>query len=167
VTAGGVNVDLELSASAEGSTAVTSTQGSIKTTHTTMLQIAVDPSAPAPARARLLGVSAATFRSPLAKPMRQAQATCNARRPPTPLAMQTTSCSRESPPRYRRSARVLLSWLGSSLDSSALNEDRPNRFRPQLAALCDGGADATCVATPHSAACVRLTTLAFRRIRLT
>jgi hypothetical protein len=59
VTAGGVKVDLELSASAEGSTAVTSTQGSITAAHTTVLQIAVDPSAPAPARARLLGVSAA------------------------------------------------------------------------------------------------------------
>jgi hypothetical protein len=59
VTAGGVKVDLELSASAEGPAAVTSTQGSITTARATVLKIAVDPSAPAPARARLLGASAA------------------------------------------------------------------------------------------------------------
>jgi hypothetical protein len=59
VTAGGVKVDLELSASAEGPAAVTSTQGSIITARATVLKIAVDPSAPAPARARLLGISTA------------------------------------------------------------------------------------------------------------
>jgi hypothetical protein len=59
VTAGGVRIDLELSADAEGPTAVTSTQGSIRTTRTTVLLLAMDPSAPEPARARLLGVSAA------------------------------------------------------------------------------------------------------------
>ena len=58
VTAGGVGIDLELSAGAEGTTAVTSTQGSITTARSSVLRIAVDPSAPEPARARLLGVAA-------------------------------------------------------------------------------------------------------------
>ena len=59
VTAGAVSVDLELSASAAGPTAVTSARGSIMTARTTVLRISVDPSAPAPAAAQLLGASAA------------------------------------------------------------------------------------------------------------
>lgn len=61
VTAGAVSIDVELSAAAEGTNAVTSTQGSIATARGTVLRIAVDPSAPEPARARLLGVSTADF----------------------------------------------------------------------------------------------------------
>jgi hypothetical protein len=59
ITAGAASIDLELSAAAQGPTAVTSTQGSITTAHSTVLRIAVDPSAPEAARVRLLGVSAA------------------------------------------------------------------------------------------------------------
>jgi hypothetical protein len=59
VTAGAVRIDLELSAAAEGPSAVTSTQGSITSAQSTVLRIAVDPSAPEPARARLLGLSMA------------------------------------------------------------------------------------------------------------
>jgi hypothetical protein len=59
VTAGAVRIDLELSSTAEGPSAVTSTQGSITAARSTVLRIAVDPSAPEPARARLLGVSMA------------------------------------------------------------------------------------------------------------
>ena len=59
VTAGSASVDLELSASAEGATAITSTKGLITTGRATVLRIAIDPSAPeAP---RLLGSSAAEF----------------------------------------------------------------------------------------------------------
>jgi hypothetical protein len=59
VTAGGTSIDIELSAAAEGPTAVASTQGSITTALTSVLRIAMDLSAPEPARARLQGVSTA------------------------------------------------------------------------------------------------------------
>ena len=59
ITAGAVRIDLELSSAAEGPTAVTSTKGSITTARSTVLRIAVDPSAPDPAGARVLGVSMA------------------------------------------------------------------------------------------------------------
>jgi hypothetical protein len=59
VTAGTASMHIELFAAAEGPAAVTSTQGSIATAQSNVLRIAVDPSAPEPARARLLGVSTA------------------------------------------------------------------------------------------------------------
>jgi hypothetical protein len=48
-------MDLELTANAQGSSAITSTQGSVTIGRTTALRVEIDPSAPEPARARLLG----------------------------------------------------------------------------------------------------------------
>ena len=59
VTAGGVNVDFDLSAGAGGPNAITSAQGAIRTTRSPVLRIEVDPSAPEAARSKLLGVSTA------------------------------------------------------------------------------------------------------------
>jgi len=57
VAAGTVSVDLELSATATGPTAVTSTQGTILSGRTTVLRIAFDPSAPPAAAVQLVGAS--------------------------------------------------------------------------------------------------------------
>lgn len=57
VTAAGIRMDLELSATAQGPSAITSTQGSVTIGHTTAVRVAIDPSAPEQARARLLGTS--------------------------------------------------------------------------------------------------------------
>lgn len=58
VTAGRLRMDLELSAMAQGPSAMTSTQGSVTIGQTTASRVAIDPSAPMQARARLLGQSA-------------------------------------------------------------------------------------------------------------
>lgn len=57
VTAAQIHMDLELSATAQGPTAMTSTQGSVLIGHTRAARVALDPSAPLQARARLLGES--------------------------------------------------------------------------------------------------------------
>jgi hypothetical protein len=57
VTAGKMSMDLELTANADGSSVMTSTQGTVQIGRTTALRIAVDDSAPPQARARLLGSS--------------------------------------------------------------------------------------------------------------
>jgi len=59
VNAGLLQIDLNLSASADGPNAVTSTQGQVAVGATTIARVAIDPSAPAPAQARLLGLSQA------------------------------------------------------------------------------------------------------------
>ena len=59
VNAGLLQIDLNLSASADGPSAVTSTQGSVAVGNTTIAHIVIDPSAPAPAQAHLLGLSQA------------------------------------------------------------------------------------------------------------
>lgn len=55
VTSAGLTMDLELSANATGPTAMTSTQGTVTIGRTTALRVAIDPGAPPPAQARLLG----------------------------------------------------------------------------------------------------------------
>ena len=59
VTAGQLHMELELAATADGPTASTATTGSIAIARTTTALVALDPSAPAEARARLLGVAQA------------------------------------------------------------------------------------------------------------
>ena len=59
VNAGLLQIELDLSASADGPNAVTSTQGAIAVADTTVVRISIDPSAPPPAQAHLLGVSQA------------------------------------------------------------------------------------------------------------
>ena len=57
VSAGQVRMDLELAATANGTDAMTSTTGSVAIGHTTAVRVALDPSAPPEARARLLGTT--------------------------------------------------------------------------------------------------------------
>ncbi len=61
VTSAGLRMDLELTANATGQTAMTSTQGSVTIGRTTVLRVEIDPSAPAPAQARLIGAFDADF----------------------------------------------------------------------------------------------------------
>ena len=61
VIAGAARADLDLSAAADGPTAVVSTQGSITAARGTVLRIAIDPEAPGPAQAKLLSQSVADF----------------------------------------------------------------------------------------------------------
>ena len=56
VTAQGGSVTLDLSASAQGAGATSSTEGSVITAGSTILRVALDRQAPEAARARLLGV---------------------------------------------------------------------------------------------------------------
>jgi hypothetical protein len=57
VTAAQIHMDLELSATAHGPTVMTSTQGSVTTGRTSAVRVAIDPTAPPEARARLLGTT--------------------------------------------------------------------------------------------------------------
>lgn len=57
ISAAQIRMQLELSANATGPAAMTSTNGSVVTGQTTALRIALDPTAPAEAQAKLLGVS--------------------------------------------------------------------------------------------------------------
>jgi len=59
ITAAAARIDLDLSAFAQGPTAVTSTAGSVGTGRTTVLRITTDPQAPALAHMRLVGTSTA------------------------------------------------------------------------------------------------------------
>jgi hypothetical protein len=59
VTAGAVSINLDLSASAEGPTAVTSTQGSIRNARTTVLLLGMNLAAPKSAQAQLIGMPTA------------------------------------------------------------------------------------------------------------
>jgi hypothetical protein len=61
VTAASANIDLDLSAFAEGPNAVTSTEGSVSNASGEILRAAIDPSAPDAGRARSLGMAAADF----------------------------------------------------------------------------------------------------------
>jgi hypothetical protein len=56
ITSGNASVALDLFAFAQGPNAATSTTGSVRTARTTVLRVAMDPTAPDVARARLVGV---------------------------------------------------------------------------------------------------------------
>ncbi len=93
-TAGAVGIRLDLAASADGSSAVTTTEGTIKTAHTTVLRIELDPSAPPEAAARLIDVSTADFVYGVGKA--QAAGTENVQCSATPMAFGTATITSES-----------------------------------------------------------------------
>jgi hypothetical protein len=57
ITALGTSVEVEAAAEAQGPTAITSTEGSIRVGQASILRIVYDPRRPAPARAKLLGIA--------------------------------------------------------------------------------------------------------------
>lgn len=57
VVAGKLDMDVELSATADGASAMTSTTGSVAVGETTASRIVLDPTAPSEAQAKLLGAS--------------------------------------------------------------------------------------------------------------